>query len=97
MEDKLYVITRKDLPRSQQAVQAGHALAEFLLNRVTEWSNGTLVYLQVSTEKELKDLTLSLGNANIDYIEFIEPDRDNELTAIASLGSNKFFKGLKLL
>jgi len=29
--DKLYVIVRKDLSPQQQAVQAGHSVAEFLL------------------------------------------------------------------
>jgi len=29
--DKLYVLIRKDLSIQQQAVQAGHAVAEFLL------------------------------------------------------------------
>ena len=97
MQNKLYIVTRKDLSKSQQAVQAGHALAEFILNRNTEWDNGTLVYLQVSDENELKRLLLSLESSNIDYVKFREPDRDNEITAIASLGSNKFFKKLNLL
>ena len=46
--NKMYVVTRKDLSPEQQAVQAGHALAEFLLQQSDyEWDNGTLVYLTV--------------------------------------------------
>jgi hypothetical protein len=46
MKEKLYVLVRKDLPKNYQAVQAGHAVAEYLLkNPKTKWNNGTLVYL----------------------------------------------------
>ena len=55
MSHKLYVLVRKDLPKSQQAVQAGHAVAEYLLRGPsTVWGNGTLVYLGVRNEHELK-------------------------------------------
>lgn len=55
MSKKLYVLVRKDFSKSQQAVQAGHAVAEYLLRGPsTFWGNGTLVYLGVRDENELK-------------------------------------------
>jgi hypothetical protein len=55
MSHKLYVLVRKDLSRSQQAVQAGHAVGEYLLRGPsTVWGNGILVYLGVRNEEELK-------------------------------------------
>ena len=95
---KLYVAVRKDLTKPQQAVQAGHALAEYLLvNRETDWDNGTLVYLSVRNEDELKSLTNKLECDRIYHTVFSEPDIGNELTAVASLGNNKHFKTMNLL
>lgn len=52
---KMFVLTRRDLPKSYQAVQAGHAVAELLLRgQPNGWDNGTLVYLGVDNEDELK-------------------------------------------
>lgn len=97
MCDKLYVITRTDLSKSQQAVQAGHALAEFLITKNTSWDNGTLVYLKVNDESELKSLTKKLDCSNIPHVSFKEPDIGWQLTAVASLGNNEYFNNMRLL
>lgn len=94
---KLYVVVRDDLSVPQKAVQAGHALAEFLLKRKTEWRNGTLVYLKVPNEFCLFDLCDKLDDYGIEYSEFWEPDMDDQMTAIASTEGKKFFNKLDLL
>lgn len=95
---KLYVVVRNDLSRSQQAVQAGHALAEYVLaNRNIDWDNGTLVYLSIRDEHELKDLTERLEYDRIHHNSFREPDMDNQMTAIASLGNNEHFEKMRLI
>lgn len=94
---KLYVVVRKDLTKSQQAVQAGHALAEYLLKNKCTWDNGTLVYLGIKDKHNLKSLTYSLFDNKIDYELFCEPDLDGEPTALASLGNNEYFEDMRLL
>jgi hypothetical protein len=92
-------LTRKDLSRSSSAVQAGHALAEFLLRGpVTEWNNGTLVYLAVRNLEELVEWCCKLNEKRIKWVGFREPDLDDELTAIAVVSNDKmFFSRLRLL
>jgi len=98
MNKKLYVLVRKDLPKSQQAVQGGHAVAEFLLRGpVTFWNNGTLVYLGVRDKHDLESWGGRLNDCGHDVIAFREPDRDNEITAIAVCGAEKELKNLRLL
>lgn len=89
---KLYILVRKDISKSQQAVQAGHAVAEYLL-RVpnTHWDNGTLIYLGVKNEREL----IEWGNKLSSWIGFREPDIGNQLTAIAT--EENLFKNMRLL
>lgn len=92
---KMYVVVRDDLSVAQKAVQAGHALAEYLKeNKDTLWNNGTLVYL---TTKNIEQFKNKLDVYRIEYNEFREPDIGNELTAIASTEGKRFFKKLKLL
>lgn len=80
----LYVITRKDLSFPQQAVQSGHALAQWLLdNPENDWQNQRLIYLVVDTEKELNRLKSKLTSYCLDHSYFCEPDFEDKLTAIA--------------
>jgi hypothetical protein len=52
---KLFVLTRNDLQPAYQAVQAGHAVAQWMLeNEGHKWRNQTLVYLSVPDESHLE-------------------------------------------
>ncbi|MCK5018085.1 MAG: hypothetical protein KAS32_13595 [Candidatus Peribacteraceae bacterium] len=95
---KLYTLVRKDLNPSQQAVQAGHAVAEYLLRGPsTEWDNGTLIYLGVENEFELERWKLKLDKRGITYLEFREPDIGNQITAISAVDDGRAFSNLELL
>ena len=91
---KLYAVVRDDLSPAQRAVQAGHAVAEFLLTKETEWDNGTLVYLRVPDLWTLEKLSEEL---KIDHARFVEPDVGDQLTAIAAVSEGQHFKHLKLM
>ena len=95
---KLFVIVRKDLSKSQQAVQAGHALAEYLLHGpFSRWQNGTLIYLGVKGLKQMENLKQRFIEEDIQYIEFREPDLNNEVTAIATETNNHYIERLNLI
>ena len=94
---RLYVVVRSDLCPSQQAVQSGHALAEFLLKRDTTWPNGTLIYLTVPDRESMNLLCYRLSLRDVDFVTFREPNINREITAIASLGTNSLFRKLPML
>lgn len=94
---KLYVIVRKDLTPSQIAVQAGHAVAEYLVEDSQTWRNETLVYLGVKNLFHLEKWMRKLNDFDVRYTTWREPDINNEVTAIASTGSSEYFKQLNLL
>ena len=94
---KLYVIVRRDLTSSQIAVQAGHAVAAFLLHGECLWKNETLIYLGAKDYSHLQRIIYKLELKNIPFIKFKEPDMDNEVTAIASEAYCELFERLNLL
>lgn len=95
------MLIRKDLSKSQQAIQGGHAVAEYLLrDRLSFWNNGTLIYLAVEDEKDLKSWGEIFDLMGAWWVPFREPDRNNELTAIATFldkEEQKVVSGLRLL
>ena len=98
MDEKLYVLIREDLTPPQQAVQAGHAVAEYLL-RVPgyTWTNGTLVYLGVQDKERLRRWGRRLEIKGIPFAVFKEPDLGNTMTALAAVTDNpKIFQSLRL-
>jgi hypothetical protein len=99
LKKKLYVLVRKDLSVSQQAVQAGHAVAEYLLGGFNEsqWDNGTLVYLGVKNRGQLERWMSRLRDRDVKFAVFCEPDIGNEPTAIATTEGKELFKKLNLV
>jgi hypothetical protein len=96
MSHRLYVLVRKDLPESYRAIQAGHAVAEWLLHD-RSWNNETLIYLTTKDESTLNRWVDKLDFRGIKWVGFREPDLGNQLTAIAALSDGRIFKNLELL
>ena len=97
---RLYVLVRKDLSKSQQAVQGGHAVAQFVMEHpdtaVNDW-DGVLVYLGVNDVKELETWLGSVSRSEVPFSYFLDPDLDIPFTAFAAVSSGEEFKELKLL
>jgi len=98
---KLFVVVREDLPVPQQGVQSMHALHEYIFEhpeRAFEWrtTSSTLAWLSVADEKALGVLLDRAIDRDISVAAFREPDRNNEMTAIA-IGpeGKKITQGLK--
>lgn len=95
---KLYVVTRKDLGIVYAGVQAGHGVAQWMLEHPEEdWNNSTLVYLVVSDLYQLNKWKRKLEYNKQSFSTFVEPDIGDELTALACYSEGKEFKNLKLL
>jgi len=97
--NRLYVLVRGDLTKSQQAVQAGHAIAQYCLTRNYSplqpgklpemlWKNEFLILLKA---KDLTDLVVwreKIRAKGCNWAEFKEPDINNETTAVAAFGTD---------
>lgn len=96
--NKLIVVTRRDLPIGYQAVQASHASIEFqheYPREAKEWHNTSnyLIFLTVKDKKALKNLLIKAAKKGITKTTpFNEPDLNNELTAIAFAPSEEVRK-----
>ena len=84
----MIVITRRDLSPGYQAIQASHAAIEFQHGHqeiAKEWNQFSkyLVFLSVENEEQLKELYCKAKDLGIRTSEFLEPDIENQLTAVA--------------
>ena len=78
MKNKLYILIDKDLDPIYGAVQAGHAVAEWLIEHgQVKWNNEYLIYLKADLEN-IQEILL-----NNDHSKFYETDLDGKLTAVA--------------
>ena len=87
-DEKLYLVTRADLPAGAQAVQAAHALRQFAaehpdLDKFWFERSNTLAMLAVPDERALRRLLVRAEDRDLRSAAFREPDLDNALTAVA--------------
>ena len=85
----MYIVTRADLTPGQQLAQSAHAAFEFSVKYpdiVKTWNDASnnLVCLSTPSEIDLLALSECLLHVGItQMIRVVEPDLDDELTAIA--------------
>ena len=96
----LYSISRRDIPKSQQAIQAGHAAIEhaYQFGRPHD-HHPSYIHLTIRDKNHLEQLRRALNDEGINAAEFHEPYQDWGLTAIACLLTEEqrhYLKHLKL-
>jgi peptidyl-tRNA hydrolase len=89
MGDKMYLVTRNDLPPGQQATQLCHAIRLFVHEHPEvdrEWyeKSNHLALLSVPGHHDLVRLFERLRLRGVRCSLFREPDRDDEATALAA-------------
>lgn len=88
MSDKLFIVTRADLPPGARAAQLAHAALAFAFEHpeiAGAWHRGSnnIVLLEARDEQALHALGARAGAAGVAWSMFREPDFDNATTAIA--------------
>jgi len=86
--DKLYLVTRADLPPAVQACQVAHAALRFAIifpaiTAAWQRDSGTLAMLVAPDELALGWLHTDAVLAGLHAVSFHEPDLDGALTAVA--------------
>lgn len=92
---KLYVLVDKTLSRSQQTVQACHAVAEFVTYHGAGWKHQSMVILAVDNENKLHEWDSKLFMYK--KAGFYEPYWNGRFTALAVYGCDEEVKNLRLL
>lgn len=87
-DNKLIVITRKDLNPAVQAVQSAHAAIDFQhqypsLAKAWHQTSNYLIFLGSEDETHLSTFLSKAIDRGIKHTVFREPDLNNEITAIA--------------
>lgn len=92
--ERLYIIADENLSIGYQAVQSGHAVAQFLIDNPNQtWNNQFLIFLS----GDLNKTKYFLDEKGIPYTIFKEPDLNDQITALACINDGSDFKNLKLL
>ena len=101
MKARIYTLTRTDMSIGQKITQAGHSLAQYIIehnpHHSGHWDNGSIINLALGSEKSLKRWMKKLDEVGIQYSIFKEPDMGHEITSIAALHTGEIFKGIPLL
>lgn len=88
INQKLRIVSRRDLPIGTQALQSGHAAIDFQYQHpveASEWQTKSnyLAFLTVADEEQLIKLISKAILTGIKHTVFREPDIDNQITAVA--------------
>ena len=97
---KMYVLVRMDMNPIDRAVQAGHAVAEYMKHHyiTTTWRNGHMIYLGIPSEADLNKWEARLQANGIRSSTFVEPDwGEPTKTALAFCGTGEIVRDLPLL
>jgi len=89
---KLYVLIDQQYEPNYRAVQAGHAVAQYLLEE-GEWQNEFLIYV---LSDDLQKDQLKLEKRGLKVIPFREPDVGNKVTAIACYADHRVMRKYEL-